>query len=451
MHYSKLFKDEKIKRFISASWSVSAPMTLIMIFEFFIGITDIYIAGKISKEIQATYGFVIQLYFIFIIIANALTTGTVSVISRLFSSGDKDELGKAIFSILIIAACAGFVFGISGIIFTPHVMRMVKIPEELKPIGIPLAQIYAAGLIFHYLLINTNGILRSCKRIRISLGTMAIVCIANIALNFTIVFHTSLGYRGIALSTAISSVVGCLINLYHLRSFITAFHARFSSSHVIDIFRISWPFGLSQALWQMHSMALYLILSSLPRKSVEILAAFSAGLRIESAAFLPAIAFHMANAVIVGNLIGEKKGHDAFRAGIVTALMGLGIVVIIAIIVVIVAPSIAGMLSQNPVVIREAVTYLYINMLGEPFMAIWVILAGALSGAGDTRSIMIIIVVSTWLIRIPLCYLFVVVLKFDAYAVWWAMDLSQFMAAILMLRRYASRNWLGIAGSQVRN
>jgi len=169
-------------------------------------------------------------------------------------------------------------------------------------------------------------------------------------------------------------------------------------------------------------------------------------MRIESATFLPAIAFHMANAVIVGNLIGEKRDHDAVRAGLVTALMGLGIVVIIAVIVVIVAPSIAGMLSQNPIVVREAMTYLYINMLGEPFMAIWVILAGALSGAGDTRSLMIIMVVCTWLIRIPLCYLFVMVLKFDAYAVWWAMDLSQFMAAILMFRRYMGRKWLGISG-----
>ena len=93
MRYANFFKDKEIGRFISESWSVSAPMTLIMVFEFFTGITDIYIAGKISKEIQATYGFVVQLYFIFIIIANALTTGTVSVVSRLFTSQDRNDLG----------------------------------------------------------------------------------------------------------------------------------------------------------------------------------------------------------------------------------------------------------------------------------------------------------------------------------------------------------------------
>ncbi len=123
MRYAGVFKDKEIKRFISESWSVSAPMTLIMVFEFFIGLADIYIAGKISKEIQASYGFVIQLYFIFVIIANALTTGTVSVVSRLFSSRDREELGKAVFSILIIAALAGLMFGTSGIVFTPPCNR----------------------------------------------------------------------------------------------------------------------------------------------------------------------------------------------------------------------------------------------------------------------------------------------------------------------------------------
>jgi len=84
-------------------------MTLIMFFEFLIGLTDVYIAGRISKEVQATYGFVIQLYFIFIVIANALTVGTVSVVSRLFTSRNKDELTKAVFSSIVTATIAGII------------------------------------------------------------------------------------------------------------------------------------------------------------------------------------------------------------------------------------------------------------------------------------------------------------------------------------------------------
>lgn len=78
-----------IKPYLSRSWSVSWPITLMMFFEFLIGLTDVYIAGRVSKEVQASYGFVIQLYFVFIVVANALTVGTVSVVSRLFTSDSK--------------------------------------------------------------------------------------------------------------------------------------------------------------------------------------------------------------------------------------------------------------------------------------------------------------------------------------------------------------------------
>ena len=37
-------------------------MAFIMFFEFSKGLTDVYIAGKIGKEIQATYGLLIQLH-----------------------------------------------------------------------------------------------------------------------------------------------------------------------------------------------------------------------------------------------------------------------------------------------------------------------------------------------------------------------------------------------------
>ena len=54
---------DDIACFISRSWEVSWPMTLIMSFEFLISLTDVCVAGRISKEVQAAYGFVAQIYF----------------------------------------------------------------------------------------------------------------------------------------------------------------------------------------------------------------------------------------------------------------------------------------------------------------------------------------------------------------------------------------------------
>jgi len=99
-------------------------------------------------------------------------------------------------------------------------------------------------------------------------------------------------------------------------------------------------------------------------------------------------------------------------------------------------------LSQNEVVIRESIRYLYISLLSEPFMAWGIILGGGISGAGDTRSVLIRVALSVWLVRLPLCYLFVVVLGFGPASVWWSMNLSQLVQCFFLTQRYLGKRWL---------
>jgi putative MATE family efflux protein len=419
-------------------------MTLIMFFEFLIGLTDVYIAGRVGKEVQAAYGFVIQLYFIFIVIANALTVGTVSVVSRLVTSKDTDQLTEAVYSSVVTAAIAGVALAGAGIFLSPAMITILNIPGELKPLIISFIRIYAAGLLFHYVLINCNGILRSCDMVKKSLKTMALVCAVNISLNFFFVFHTPLGFRGIALATASSVFIGCMVNLTYVRSLMIG-EKRFSPGRVKKIASIGWPMGVLQILWQLSSMVLFLILSALPEHRIEILAALTTGLRIESAIYLPVFGFNMANAVIVGNHLGEKREEDAFKSGIVTATIGVVIVTLMVIAVVLNARWVVSLLSNNDIVIRESVRYIMISMISEPFMAWSVILSGGLNGAGDTKSVLIRIALSVWLVRIPLSYIFVVVFGFGAVSVWWSMNISQFLQAFLISKRYFSRRWFEVS------
>lgn len=431
----------ELKAFIARSWAVSWPMTLIMFFEFLINLADVYIAGKIGKEVQAAYGFVTQIYFIFTVIGNALTVGTVSVISRLCSSVEDEKYADSVVTSVVASLVAGVFLGFAGILFTPTLFRMLDVPDVIKEFGLPLAMIYASGLIFHYLLINSNGILRSCKGIKKSLRTMAIVCVINVTLNFIFVFFTPLGYKGIALSTALSVFIGSIMNFWIVKSFFRTLK-QVSLSIIKKIITIGWPSGLLQIIWQLGSMVLFIILSALPENNVEIIAAFTNGMRIESAIFLPAFAFNMANAVIVGNVIGEKKRDDAFRAGLSTAALGVFIITVLSAIVILNAKSIVSILSDNAIVTREGIRYLYICLVFEPIMAWGVILGGGLNGAGDTRSVMKMVALSVWLVRIPLSYLLGIVAGLGVTAIWWSMNASLLVQGFFITRRYFLKKWL---------
>ena len=184
------------------------------------------------------------------------------------------------------------------------------------------------------------------------------------------------------------------------------------------------------------------ILSALPVHRIEVLAAFSAGLRVESVIFLPALAFNFANAVIVGNLLGEGRKSEAFRAGIVTALMGVAVVTFLTGVVILGARWIMPLLSTNEIVVQEGVRYLYISMLSEPFMAFWLILGGALMGAGDTLAVMVTVSLSTWLVRIPLASFLVFILGAGSSSVWWSLNISQILTCCFIMHRYFRKKWL---------
>lgn len=430
-----------IKKQIADSWSVSWPMILIMVFEFLINLTDVYIAGRLGTRYQATVGFVTQVYFVFIVIGNALTVGTVSVISRLYAAGKKEELASSIFSIIITVAAAGLVLGLGGVIMTPIFIKFLNVPEAIKTLGTPLLIIYALGLGFHYILINTNGILRATGRIRHSLITMLLACVINIGLNVFLVFFTPLGYIGIALSTALAVAAGAAINTAWIYPRIRGIR-KLSMERLRSIFTISWPFGILQIAWQTGSTVLFLILSELPTRRVEILAGFANGQRIESAIFLPAFAFSMANAVVVGNFLGEGKKRDAFRGGLVTAAIAVAFITALTVAVVLNSGALFAILTDNGAVREESARYLYAVMWSEPVMAWAVVMSGALNGAGDTKGVMAIVASSMWLIRLPLAYLMGIATGMGPLAIWWCMNLSILFHAIFVTIRYVRGRWV---------
>ncbi|MBN2040361.1 MAG: MATE family efflux transporter [Spirochaetes bacterium] len=431
----------RIRYILRHSWSISWPMIIIMLMDFFVGITDVYIAGKLGKEVQASIGFISQIYFVFMVIVNGITVGAVSLISRLFGAGKSDELSQAVTTLLFSSIAAGVLIGVPGVLFSGYGIRLLNLPESLKEYIIPLVKIYLGGVLFHYFLITSNGVLRSCKMVKHSLKAMVVVCTTNIVLNFFLVFFTPFGFYGIVVSTVISYAAGSFVNIFRISNICTG-KKTFNISLLKRMFKIGWPTGLQQMAWHIGGTVLFLIVSMIPENTIAVIAALTNGLKIEAAIYVIAYAFNSANAVIIGNFLGEKRYKDAFKSGIVTGVLGVIIISIQTVIVILNADWIASIISPNHIVINETMRYLYINMLSEPFMAWAVITSGALLGSGDTKTVMKIVISSQWLIRLPLAYLFVVHFNYGPTAVWWVMDLSILVHAIFVSIRYFRKKWI---------
>ena len=484
----KKLSDGNIYSYLKESWQLSWPMLAIMFFEFAISMTDIYVAGRLNKEVQAAVGIATQVYFFFIMIGYAITTGTVSIVSRLFSADEPLKFKQAIFTSVVSACVLGIVASVGGFFFSKSLLEFMNAPPEIAVYAEPLLEIYAIGLFCHLIYVTLNGILRSCRMMKLVMKIVFMSAILNIGLNILFVFHTPLGFRGLALSTTVAIMISFILSSKKVYNMLEKTYS-FSFSLLKSILKVGWPSAIIASSWQLASILIYYIIASLPN-SAEVIAAtssivtaltdnttmitstatsvasvlsdnattvtnavsnstatiaaaaYATGLRIESAIYLPAFAFNMANVTIMGNLMGRKMYDEAYKSVLTTAFISVTINIVLAVIVLLNAETLASLLSKEQAVVDEIIIYLYISMIAEPFIALNLAVAGGLTGAGDTRATMLYSVVTVWIFRIPVAYFFGIVLQYGSAGIWFGLTIGFFVQAILTFRRLRSKKWI---------
>jgi putative MATE family efflux protein len=427
-------------------------MFLIMILNFLVGLADIYVAGFIGPDVQAAVGFVSQLYFFIIIIANAISIGTLALVSRAVGAGHS---GKAleisrqsmIFSLMVAAGLSSF-----GFVFRREIIAVAGFPVEIRLIAETFLKIFALSLGPNYLVIISNAVFRASGDVKKPLFTMFFVSMLNIIGDFVLVLGISpfpkMGYTGIALSTAVSVTAGMVINLafFSMGRWRPFYRAAWTISldAVRTIIRLGWPAGFLQIAWNAGTIILYNILSRLGDASITAMAAITNGLRIEAVIYLPAFALNMTASVLIGQNLGAENPERAEKVGWKMAQVGVVLMSLMALVIFIWADRFASVLTTREDVLAETARYLRFNMLSEPFMALSTVLGGGLQGAGDTRGTMWVIIIAMWFIRLPLAYFLALKLHFGAMGVWIAMITSMAFQGVLMTTRFYKGRWKGL-------
>jgi multidrug resistance protein, MATE family len=430
-------------------WRLTWPMLLIMVLNFFVGFTDIYVAGLIGRDVQAAIGYVSQLYFLFIILGNAISIGTVALVSRAFGALEFEKASRYVKQSLIFGLMVALILMIVGLLFHEPIVRIAGFPIQIRTIAETFFVIFSFALGSNYLLIISSGIFRASAEVMKPLIAMSVFCIINIVLDFALVFGwgplPALGYKGIAYSTAIAATVSMVVSILFFftgrwRQLLRGIW-EIESRTILQIIKLGWPAGLLQVAWNAGSIILYHILSRLGSESIIALASITNGLRIEAIIFMPAFAMNMTASVLVGQNLGAGKPQRAARLGWKIAFIAMITLSLLSCAIFIGAEFFASLLARDPAVLKETARYLRVNMFSEPFMALSLVLGGALQGAGDTRGNMWVIIFCMWVIRLPLAFVLAIPLGFGALGVWMAMVASMMFQGLLMAVRFYRGRW----------
>jgi len=103
--------------------------------------------------------------------------------------------------------------------------------------------------------------------------------------------------------------------------------------------------------------------------------------------------------------------------------------------------QIIGLFNQTTGILEIGAEYLRVRIGGYLFLALGLVMASALNGAGDAVAAMIILAVSLLAVQLPLAYFLPRLFGGNPIGVWLAVTAATVVQRSAMVRRFRSGRW----------
>jgi putative MATE family efflux protein len=426
---------------------LAVPMMLEMAMESVFAVADIIFVSRIGTDAVAAVGITEALVTVLYAIAIGLGMGVTAMVSRRIGARDAEGAARTTGQAIWIGAAVSLVTGLSGAIFAEDLLRLMGASAGVIATGAGYTTILLGGSISIVYLFLLNAAFRGAGDAAVALRSLWLANGINIVLDPCLIFglgpFPELGVTGAAVATTIGRSVGVAYQLMYLLSGTgrLEFHRRHLALDAALAKRmlVISAGGVAQFLIATASwIGLIRIVAIYGSSAV---AAYTIALRMIEFALLPAWGLGNAAATMVGQNLGaglrSRAAESAWKAakynGVFMTAIGAMMIVL--------APLIAGALSDDPEVIRYGTDCLRILGLGYPAYAVGMIMVQALNGAGDTFSPTLINLVCFWLLQIPCAYWLATRAGLGPYGVFWAIVISESLLTLLAVAVFARGRW----------
>lgn len=434
-----------------AIWRLTWPQLLMMYIMFIMTFVPVWTAGRLGADIQAALGMVMQCSLFLTVMNMGLASGATAAVSQAMGALRLRRASRYIITTLVMSALLGLIMGACGIFFAGSILNLVQLPEQILPQAREIFSIFMLGLPFAYVYGTTGVVFRSTRQVIPPLIVSAVLAVVHAAFcvgtGLGLGGLPDLGYQGIAWAGVIVNILGSIINCYilwragHLNGQSVP-SLRWLKRGLPYLVRVAVPAGFASLVWQSGYLVLFILVASVPIESVAALAGLTAGLRIEGFLFMPAMAFNMTAAVLVGNCLGAGKENEARRVSLSLMRTAVLLMSVLAVCIWPFREELAALLSTDPATRAYIESYLFYNLISTPFSIASTVLGGVMVGAGATHLNLMIFGGSFWFLRLPLGWILGLHLWGTARGVFCAMLVSQVIQTLIMLTVFFQVRWM---------
>ena len=430
---------------------MAIPTSVGYFFTVIYNVVDTYWATKISDEAVAGLGVSFPIYLMMLALAMGLGMGTTVLVSHQVGAKNEAGAGETLVQALLLAGIASLGLVAIGLFLMPSVFALLAPTTEVAQAGLTY---FTPIILFNFFFVAMFALNSSLNAVGDTVA-FSIVSIAttflNMALDPLFIYGwgpvPAMGLAGIGWATVVSQALGLVFIFYRVSQTTLWAHMIFRGLRmqwnvIKQILNQGVPSGINMGA---ISVGFILMLYFVKPYGTPATAGFTAGLRIEQMALLPAFGLNTAMMALVGQNTGAQQLDRVLSSFRQTLSLGLIILTLGGVLIFAFAPQLVSFFGLSGESEEKAVTYLRIVAFEYPALCFISLGGGFMQALKHPRVTMVITIMRLSLMPMIAMPFFATYLGYGFEGVWYGVLFGSFLFAIVTILavNYVSRKDLG--------
>ncbi len=436
-----MFSNKDLKKLI-------IPLIIEQVLAVAVGMADTVMVSNVGESAISGVSLVDAIAILLIGLFSAMATGGSVVAAQYLGGNNKEKANESSKQLLLSITVLSILLTVISLVGNKLILRLIY--GDLSVVVMKNASIYfyITALSFPFLAIYNGcaALFRIMGNSKTSMKTSFVMNSINIVGNAICIYAFKMGVEGVAIPTLISRVVAAVIMLMLIRNpknplFVTNFSKiRFNGPMIKRISSIGIPNGLENSVFHIGKILVQGIVAGFGTTAITANAVAS---NISSVTVIPGAAIGLAMITVIGRCVGAHKLEEA--KSYTKKMMGLTylIFIVLNIIILLSIDPILSIynLSQDTKILASQLSIAHC-IVGIFLWPSSFTLPNALRAANDVRFTMGISMISMWLFRIVLSYVFAIYFNLGVLGVWIAMFVDWLFRSLCFIIRFATGKWL---------
>ncbi|QQO08500.1 MATE family efflux transporter [Breznakiella homolactica] len=397
------------------------PFLASNIVQSFYNVADMLIVGNFSgTESMSGVNIGGQVTFILTNTVIGLCMGATVLIGQYIGSGNHLALKRVTATIITLLLALAVVITAVMLIFTDPILRLIRTPPESFAESRRYLSVTVTGIVFIFGYNALSAILRGMGNSKQPFYFVLIACVTNIVLDLIFVGVFRWAAFGAALATVISQGLSMFLCIGYMVRNNFQFDFKWSSFKIYgDQLRLILKIGLPTCIQNSVISLSFLFITAIVNVvgGVSASAAVGAVGKFNSFAFMPTQAISASISAMSAQNIGARRMDRAVQACRIGTVFAVAITYLFFIFVQIFPGTVIRLFGDDPQMIENGITYL--RSFSFDFLIIPYVFCinGFLIGGGHTLFTLVNSLLSSILLRVPVCYFFGVILDWGLFGV----------------------------------